>query len=340
VDVRGAERGLTPDAGLRAELAGRIMGFMISQAVYVAAKLGIADRVADAPRTATELAEATGAHEDALYRLLRMLAGHGIFVEHADASFGNSELSELLRDRPGSFRDFALVFGEHFYPAFAETLRTVETGEPAFDAVFGAPWDDHLASHPAASARFNRFMADGKQELAELLAADEWRDGETVVDVGGGNGALLQALLERRPGLRGVVFDLPHVASEAEERIHAAGLSERCAVAAGSFFDAVPEHGDVYVLSRILHGWDDDRARAILGLIREAIAADGRLLVVDGVVAPPNEPGMKLMDLLMLTLGGRERTEEEWRGLLAAAGFELTSIRPAVFSSILEAVPV
>lgn len=315
------------------------MGFMISQAVYVAAKLDIADLVGDAPRTATELAGAAGANEDGLYRVLRMLAGHGIFVEHADGSFENSELSELLRKGPGSFRDFALVFGEHFYPAFAELLTTVETGESAFDAVFHAPWDDYLASHPAASDRFNRFMANGKQELGELLAADEWRDGETVVDVGGGNGALLQALLERRPGLRGVVFDLPHVASAAEERIHAAGLSERCAVVAGSFFETVPASGDVYVLSHILHGWDDDRARAILGLIREAIADDGRLLVVDGVVAPPNEPGMKLMDLLMLALGGRERTEEEWRGLLTGAGFRLASIRPAVFGSILQAVP-
>lgn len=324
---------------VRAELAGRIMGFMVSQAVYVAAKLGIADLVADAPRRATELAEATGADDDALYRLLRTLAGNGIFVEHADGSFGNSELSELLRDRPGSFRDFALVFGEHFYPAFAETLRTVETGEPSFDAVFGAPWDEYLAARPADSTRFNRFMANGKDELGKVLAAGDWGDGETVVDVGGGNGALLQALLERRPGLRGIVFDLPHVAAEARERIEAAGLSERCMVVAGSFFDGVPG-GDVYVLSHILHGCDDERAREILGRIRDVIEEDGRLLVHDGVVAPPNEPGMKLMDLLMLSLGGRERTEEEWRALLAGGRFRLASIRPAVFGSILESMPV
>lgn len=183
-------------------------------------------------------------------------------------------------------------------------------------------------------------MAGGKDALAELLAADGWRGGETVVDVGGGNGALLQALLERRPELRAVVFDLPHVAAEAAERIRAAGLAERCEAVAGSYFDGVPTGGDVYVLSHILHSWDDDRAREILRAVRRAIRDDGRLLIVDGIVAPPNEPGMKLMDLLMLSLGGRERTEEEWRALIAGGGFEPTGIRPAQFGSILEAKPI
>jgi O-methyltransferase/methyltransferase family protein len=271
----------TPDP--RAELAGRIMGFMASQAVYVAAKLGIADLVGERAQSATELAEAVGADPDALYRLLRFLAGNGIFVE-GEGGFANSELSELLRDAPGSSRDFALVFGEEFYPAFGETLRQVETGEPYFDAVFAASWDEYLAADPEKSTRFNRFMAGGKGMVADALAACAWRGDEIVVDVGGGNGALLQALLEQRPDLGGIVLDLPHVAAEAEERIARAGL-------------------------------------------------------VEGVVAPPNEPGMKLMDLLMLSIGGRERTEEEWRALIRAGGFELTAIRPAPFGNVLEASP-
>jgi hypothetical protein len=328
----------TPTADPRVELAGRIMGFMLSQAVYVAAKLGIADLVADAPRPASELAAAVGADADALYRLLRLLAGYGIFVERDDG-FANSELSELLRDRPGSQRDFALVFGEEFYPAFGETLRLVRMGEPSFDAVFGAAWDEYLAQHPEKSTRFNRFMAGGKDALAEVLAADGWRGDETVVDVGGGNGALLQALLERQPTLRGIVLDLPHVATEAEERIQAAGLADRCRVVAGDYFEGVPE-GDAYVLSHILHGWDNERAAQILRVIRRRVPDDGRLLVNDGVVAPPNEPGTKLMDVLMLSLGGRERTEAEWRALLRAGGFELTGIRPAPFGNVLDARPI
>jgi O-methyltransferase domain/Dimerisation domain len=327
-----------PDAGLRVELAGRIMGFMVSQAVYVVAKLGIADLLAEGPRAAAELADATKTDRDSLYRLLRMLAGYGIFIEHEDWRFANSELSDLLRDYPGSSRDFALVFGEEFYPAFGETLRLVETGDPSFDTVFGAAWDDYLDANPEKSTRFNRFMAGGKEALADVLASDGWRGDETVVDVGGGNGALLQALLERRQGLRGVVFDLPHVASEAEERIRAAGLRDRCQVVAGSYFDGVPG-GDVYVLSHILHGYEDERAGDVLRAVRDAIPDDGRLLIIDGVMAGPNEPGMKLMDLLMLSVGGRERTEEEWRALLSAGGFELSEIRPTPLGSILEAVP-
>jgi hypothetical protein len=327
----------SPTADPRAELAGRIMGFMVSQAVYVAAKLGIADLVADGPRPTAELADSAGVDADALYRVLRLLAGYGIFVEH-DGAFANSELSELLRGHPGSQRDFALIFGEEFYPAFAETLQLVRTGEPSFDAVFGAPWDDYLAAHPDKSTRFNRFMASGKQMLAEALIADGWRGDETVVDVGGGNGALLQALLERQPGLRGVVLDLPHVAAEARERLRHAGLADRCDAVAGSYFEGVPE-GDVYVLSHVLHGWDDERGAELLRVIRRTIPRDGRVLILDGIVAPPNEPGMKLMDLLMLSLGGRERTEREWRALLRMGGFALREIRPAPFGSVLEAVP-
>jgi hypothetical protein len=155
-----------------------------------------------------------------------------------------------------------------------------------------------------------------------------------VVDVGGGSGAFLRALLERRPGLRGVVFDLPHVVPEARERVRVAGLQARCDCVSGSFLEAVPAGGDVYVLARILPGLDDERA---LGHVRAAMRAGGRVLIVEGVLAAPNEPDVKLMDLLMLALGGRERTDAEWRALLPAAGFELTAIRPAPYGSILDA---
>jgi O-methyltransferase domain/Dimerisation domain len=329
------------DAALRGELAGRIMGFMLSQAVYVAAKLGVADLLAAGPKPVEDLAQETGADEDALYRLLRLLAGYRIFAERDGRAFENTPLSELLREG-GGFRDFALVFGELIFPAWSRTLHTVETGDPAFVEVFGAPWEEHLAAQPEASALFNRFMAGGpggKESVGELLADDGWQGGEIVVDVGGGNGALLIALLERRRDLRGVVFDLPHVAPEAEQRVRDAGLLDRCRVVAGDFSERVPEGADAYVLSHILHGLGDEDALELLRTIRRAGPA-ARLLVVDGIVAPPNEPGMKMMDLLMLVLSaGRERTEAEWRALFEEAGFELARIRAYAFGSVLEAVP-
>jgi SAM-dependent methyltransferase len=332
----------TNEAALGGELAGRIMGFMLSQAVYVAAKLGIADGVANGPRSADELARETGADADALHRLLRLLAAHGIFVERAGRTFENSAQSELLREGYG-FREFALVFGELIFPAWTETLRAVKTGEASFPHVFGARWEEYLAANPEANTLFNRFMAGSpgaKNPVADTIAGAGWRDGETVADVGGGNGALLIALLERVPNVRGIVFDLPHVAAEAEGRIRAAEMSDRCAVVSGDFAEGLPT-ADAYVLSHILHGLGDAGALELLSTIR-SVAPDGRVFIVDGIVAGPNEPGQKLMDLLMLVLSaGRERTDEEWRSLLGEASYELAVVHPAeAWAPVLEARPV
>ena len=182
--------------------------------------------------------------------------------------------------------------------------------------------------------------------LRDLPSVDElaglsWRDGATAVDVGGGNGAVLIHLLQRRADLRGIVLELPHVAAEARAEIEKAGLAGRCDVIAGSYFEEVPAGADAYVLSHILHGWDDERAQQILASVRKGAPDEARLLVHDAVVAPPNEPGGKMMDLLMLGIsGGKERTEEEWRALLAGGGFELGSIRALpTGASLIEAVP-
>jgi hypothetical protein len=318
------------------------MGFMLSQAVYVAAAFGIADRVADGARPVDELARESGADAEALYRILRLLAGHRIFIEHDGREFSNSELSGLLREG-GGVREFALVFGRLIYPAWADTLRVVETGEPSFPQVFGASWEAHLAASPDDNTLFNRFMAGGpgaKEPQAEALADGACGEGNTVVDVGGGVGALLIELLRRRPDLRGVVFDLPHVAAEAEAFVRESGVGDRCEVVAGDFANGIPQGADRYVLSHILHGMADEDAIALLRRIRAAIPDEGRLLIFDGIVGPPNEPDNKLMDMLMLVLsGGRERTEDEWRPLLATAGFELTGTRPAGWTTLLEATP-
>jgi O-methyltransferase domain len=313
------------------------MGFIVSAAVYGVAKLDVARILGDRTLTVHELAEATASDADALYRVMRLLASHEIFVETDERSFANTESSRLLGNE---YRDFALVFGEDFYAAFAELPRTLRDRRPAFEAFTGKTYYEHLASEPDASARFNRFMASGKENHAAFLAASpSVRSGATVVDVGGGNAALLIGLLERRDDVRGVVLDLPHVTPEADEQVRAAGLTDRCEVVAGNFFDGVPAGADVYILSGILHGWERDGAAHILRNVRGAITDDGRLLILESVVARGNEPGGKMMDVLMLAVsGGRERTEAQWRSLLGDSGFELVEVRTEP-PSILEAVP-
>jgi hypothetical protein len=328
-----------PAAAAGEQLTRSILGFVVSQAIYVAAVLGIADRLADGPRSATALAVAADADPDGLYRLLRLLAGHGIFTELPEGRFANSAQSRLLAEGPGSLRALAISAGESGYRALGATRQMVKTGESAFELVYGAVQEERLAVDPEARTGFNRLAAARGQAVAEALAGWPWQAAEMVVGVGAGAGALVQELLARRPELRGVIFDLPQVVAEAAEQIRAAGLAGRCRTVAGSFFQGVPAGGDVYVLAYVLHDWDDPRAREILGQVRRAIPDDGRLLVVEELVAPPNQPGGKVLDLLMAAVGGRGRTEQEWRVLLGESGFQLIKIRPGQSASILEAVP-
>jgi Dimerisation domain len=195
----------TPTAALRLELADQLLGFVVSQAIYVAATLGIADQLAEGPRSATDLAVAAGADPDRLYRLLRLLAGHGIFVELPGGQFVNSARSQLLREGPGSLRALAMSVGENAYPAMGATQRMVQTGQPAFELVFEAVWEEHLARNPVASKRFNHLAAARAKAVAEVLAVRPWHGAETVVGVGAGSGALVQGLLERCPDLHGVI---------------------------------------------------------------------------------------------------------------------------------------
>jgi hypothetical protein len=328
-----------PAATAGEQLVESILGFVLSQAIYVVAALGIADRLAEGPRSAVQLADAAGADPDGLYRLLRLLAGHGIFVELPGGRFANTAPSQLLREGPGSLRPLAVAVGEGAYPALGATLPMVKTGQPAVELALGAVWEEHLARDPAARRRVTHVAAARNQVVAEVLAEWPWAGTETVVDVGGGTGALLVGLLARRPGVRGVVFDLPELVAEAAEQIRAAGLADRCQTVAGSYFGRVPDGGDVYVLSYVLRGWDDPHARQILGAVRRAIGEHGRLLVAEELVAPPNQPGGKVWDLLMMGMGGRQRTEPEWRTLLDEGGFALAGIRPGHPGSILHAAP-
>ena len=309
---------LSPEA----QLWNLVRGALGTRALAVVADLRVADALADGPRPVADLARHVGADPDTLHRLLRALATDGVFAENDGGSFRNTPASELLRTGWG---EFAHLFGGVFY-------RTVErldaSGEPVFPAVFGSDFWSWLAEHPDERASFDSAMEQGNERRVDRLAALTWRGDETVVDVGGGNGSLLLGLLSRQPGLRGIVFDLPETVRDES------AFGERCTFVAGSFFERVPV-GDVYVLSTILHDWDDERATAILRTIRAAAPEDARLLILDAVLPPGNEPhGAKWLDLLMLAFaGGRERDEAQWRALLANGGFEPVRIQDGVIEA-------
>ena len=296
-------------------LWGLLRGVLGTRALALVADLGVADALADGPRPVAELAHQLDVDADTLRRLLRALASEGIFAEEEPGVFQNTDASELLR---GGWGSFAHLFGGAWFQA---TGVLDASGQPSFPGLFGTDYWSWLAETPDERAAFDRAMEQGNEGRVERLAALAWRGDETVVDVGGGNGSLLVGLLQKRPGLRGIVFDLPETTRDE------AGLGERCTFVAGSFFDRVPE-GDVYVLSTILHDWDDAAAARILETIRAHAPAGARLFVIDAVVRDGNEPdGAKWLDLLMLALfAGRERDENQWRALLSAGGFEPVSI--------------
>jgi hypothetical protein len=320
-----------------------ITGFWISQAIYAAAKLGIADLVKEGPKPCEELAQTTGMSSQTLYRLLRALASVGVFREEEAGRFGLTPLAEYLQSGvPGSLRAFAIMHSELLYRPHGEVLHSVKTGETAFNLVCGQELFPYLTQHPTAAAVFNEAMTNYTMQVsAAVVAAYDFSQFGTLVDVGGGNGTLLRAALQAHPTLRGVLFDLPHVAEDAKTRLAAAGLAERCASKGGDFFAAVPAGGDAYLFKWILHDWEDERAIILLKNCHRAMAAHGKLVVVEAVLPPGNTPFFhKWMDLNMLVVtGGRERTAAEYRALFEAAGFKLTQIIPTASEmSVIEGV--
>jgi hypothetical protein len=320
----------------------RLLGFIPSRAIYVAAKLGVADLLASGPRSADELAALCGAHGPSLQRVLRTLAAVGIFTQVEPGRFALNEPADVLRaDVPESLRDLVIYYGEVAYPVWEEALFSVRTGKRAADRVFGTSVWEYFEQTPEASTTFNGAMRQGAHARAAALGRYEWGGTETVVDVGGGNGTLLVDLLQAQPGLLGIVVDRAQVVAEARARIADAGLEERCSAEAGDIFGEVPASGDVYVLAIVLHDWDDEHAGAILRNVRAAMRAGTILLLVEAVVPEDGTSTLgTLTDLHMLVeLGGRERTEPEWRALLERNGFRLARILPLEPWSVLEAVP-
>jgi O-methyltransferase domain/Dimerisation domain len=312
-----------------AELLWNLMrGALTTKALGAAADLGVADALENGPRPVAEIADEVGADADVLHRILRALASDGVFSEEEPGVFANTELSELLRrDAGDGWHAFAHLFGGVFFAA-ADTLDP-HSDQATFPRAFGADFWPWLAERPDERAIFDRAMAGGKDRTAERLAALEWRAGDTAVDVGGGNGALLRALLDRRPDLRGIVFDLPE--TDRDE----ASFDDRLEFVAGSFFERVPA-GDAYVLSGILHDWDDERATAILRTIRAAAPDHARLILNESVIPEGNDPnGAKWLDLLMLVLSaGRERNESQWRALLADGGFRAERVESGLILAV------
>jgi hypothetical protein len=312
---------------LHDQLAHLLSGYWYTQTIYVAAKLGLAELVKDGPKSAQELAQATATNPRALYRLLRALASIGIFAEE-QGRFVLTQLAECLLDP--STKAMATMRGECQYRAWGELLYSVQSGQSAFEKVYGKPIFDFFSENPETGKLFDQAMTGvhGRETEAMLEAYDFTRI-RTLADIGGGNGSVITAILRRYPAMHGILFDLPGVVERAKANIEAAGLKERCQVVAGNFFEGVPG-ADAYLLRHIIHDWDDDKSITILCQCRRAMGQGGKLWVIEGVVPPGNEPSVsKFFDVAMMVLpGGMERTEEEYQRLFEAAGFRLTRIVP------------
>jgi hypothetical protein len=319
-------------------------GYWLSRAVYVAAQLGIADLVKDGARSATDLAAATQTDPGALYRLLRALASVGVFAESGERRFVQTPLSEtLLRDGNGSIRGMVLFLGDHLHwSIYEQLLYSVRTGKRAFDHVLGQAPFEYLSQHPEDARVFDEGMTSlSSTSSAAVAEAYDFSSFRTIMDLGGGNGALLAAILGKYPHLRGILFDSDHVI----ERARQAGVLKpgQCEMVHGDFFRSIPSGAEAYLFKHVIHDWDDEHALKVLQNCRRAIPDLGKLLIAEMIVPPGNDPAfVKLLDLEMLMLpGGLERTEEEFRRLLAAASFRLTRVVPTKAEiSVLEAVPI
>jgi O-methyltransferase len=320
-------------------------GTIISTSLALAAELGIADLLADGQRSSGELAQATSMHPESLYRLLRLLCSIGVFTEIQTDRFAQTPLSECLRSSvPGSMRSWLRMIGLKVrFHTHGEALYSIKTGEPAFKHVTGMEFFDYLAVHPDEAEIFNQAMKDMGQVIAAAVAKSYDFSGiGKIIDVGGGLGTLIAAILQKYPEMTGILFDSPQVAESARESIASAGLAQRCEIVGGDFLKSVPAGCDAYLLRWIIHNWDHERAITILRNCRKAMGEKSRLLLIESVIPTGNEfhPG-KFLDYIMLTAqSGKERTEEEYGSLLSEADLRLNKVVPTgSHLSIIEAEP-
>jgi hypothetical protein len=319
-------------------------GYWSTQALYVAAKLGIADLLADGPAHCDVLAQKTNVHPESLFRTLRALASVGVFSEVGTRCFALNPSSALLLDSaPNTMRALAIMFAEEQYRASGEMLYSVRTGQPAFEHQFGMGVFEYFAQNPEAGAMFNKSMSALTVPIARDVASFyDFSKFRTIVDVGGNHGTVLSAILCAYPSAQGVLFDRPNVVIGAAEQLSDIGLEKRCECIGGDFFESVPRGGDAYLLKGILHDWDDALCQAILKNCRQAMPEHGKLLVVEYVLPEGNAPHPgKWIDLHMLVMaGGRERTVAQYSDLFKSGGFAMSGVTPIPDGlSILEAVP-
>ena len=316
----------------QAELGRMIMGYWISQAIYAAARFGVADLLSDGAKSVDDLAAATGTKAEFLYRLLRALASVSIFAEEDGRRFSLTPLAEPLRsDAQGSQRALALMMGEDQYRAWGNLADTVRTGDNAYEKVFGKPIFEHLAEQPEKARIFDEAMTGiHGRETGAILDAYDFVGINIIADIGGGNGSKIAAILQKHPDMQGILFDLPHVVERARPRIEAPGLMGRCRLLSGDFFQSVPGGADAYVMRHIIHDWNDSKSVTILKNCHAVMSPGDRLLLVESVIPPGNGPFTgKFLDLTMMLIpGGRERTAGEYRDLYDEAGFDLVRIVP------------
>jgi hypothetical protein len=315
---------------------GLALGYLPSRGLHVVNQLGVADLLKEGPRSIEDLARATGAHQQSLYRLLRMLAGYGVFAEETPGHFQLSPAAALLQTGgPESMHNAVKMIGDmtgdgSWWAASGHLGHSVRTGEPAFNHVHSMGFFEHLSQHPEASSWFDRGLANfAAPENAAIVNTYDFTPFKQIVDVGGGQGGLLAEVLKTYPSVRGTLYDRSEVVLE-PAYLTDAGVRDRCEVVAGDFFKSVPKGGDAYILKRILHDWNDQQCVKILRTCREAMDERSRILVVDAVVPPGNHAHpSKVMDILMMLLvEGRERTEQEFLELFQRAGLKLTKIVP------------
>ncbi len=319
-----------------------LVGAWITQGIYIAAELGIADLLVHGSKTAEELAIQTSTNSDALYRVLRALASIGIFSENEQGYFELTPLAEYLRsDHPDSCRAFSRMTGTEFYQSWGQLLLAVQTGKEVITKIFGKTFFQYLAENPERHRIYDAAMANyGVAETQPTLDAYDFSQFQTVVDIGGGNSQFLTAILKQYPGVKGVLFDLPAVADSVHPILKKFGLSDRCQFVGGDFFISVPEGYDAYILKHIIHDWSDKDAISILLKCREAMKPKSKILLVETVIPDGNVPCFgKWLDLMMLIIEGRERTEEQYRNLFSQVGLKLNRIIPTAHEvSVIEGV--
>lgn len=326
-----AHNRVTSEPDPQSQLLALLNGFLTTQALHVAAALGIVDLLGDRSLSIDELAAATGAHAPSLYRLLRMLTGTRIISEEAEGRFALGELGDALRsDNPRSVRDWALYIGEKApWAAWGKLREAVLTGEPGFVLEHGMGTYEYLAAHPELAGPFDRWMThQSEQHNAALVAGFDFGPFRVVADIGGGQGSTLAAILQANPQLRGILMDVPTVVADTTPLV-SAGVADRCEIVAGNMLAGVPEGADLYLMKRVLMIWGDDAAVTVLEHCARALPKNGKALAVELVMPTDNEPSpAKSFDLLMLLAhsGGRIRTEREYRDLFKAAGLQLLRV--------------